>query len=54
MKVYILMEHFPYEGDDIIAVYATKEDAERVLAELERDQTFGNFDVTEHEVKVTV
>ena len=54
MKVYIVFEEFPYEGNNIIGVYSDKSNAEKKKSEAERDdltEGYNEFQIVEHEVE---
>ncbi len=54
MKVYIVFEEFPYEGDSILGIYSDEGDAEKKKAEAERDDLtdgYNEFQIVEHEVE---
>ena len=54
MKVYIVFEVFPYEGDSILGIYSDESKAEKKKSEAERDdQTNGynEFQIVEREVE---
>ena len=54
MKVYIVYEVFPYEGDSILGIYSDESKAEKKKSEAERDdQTNGynEFQIVEREVE---
>lgn len=50
MKVYVVVEYYPYEGGDVIGVYASREAAEAYASEIRKDNEYQYFAVQEWEV----
>jgi hypothetical protein len=50
MKVHVVMRNFPYEGDEIVAVYAKLAKAKRHAARLQKEDAYLRFYVFTHEV----
>jgi len=55
MMVYVVEHVFPYEGSDVVAVFASLESAQAHVAELEADEDFDEeysfYEVHEWEVQ---
>lgn len=54
MKVYIAIEIFPYEGEEVLGVYSDKIDAEKKKEEAKLNDLTGGYNefrVDEHEVE---
>lgn len=54
MKVYVLIETFPYEFSTVLGVFLNKSDAEtqRIIAKKKDvSKGYNDFDIEEHEVK---
>ncbi len=51
MKVYIIEGYTPYEGSSgVLAVFATREAAEKALPEVSAGGWWKTYDIEEHEV----
>ncbi len=49
--IYGVWERIPYEGHELMELYATRELAERGLAEMAHDDPGGRFFLLEHRVQ---
>jgi hypothetical protein len=49
-KIYIVMEHIPYEGDEIIAVFEDSVKAKNLATKRHAEETYTSFAVHEWEI----
>lgn len=50
VKVYVLKENYPYEGDLIKGIFSSKEFAESIQKRLKEQDNYLNYSIEEHEL----
>jgi hypothetical protein len=50
MKVYSVMRHVQYEGEDLLGVFGSREDAEKYVSRQEDKKDYYDFGIVESEL----